>query len=130
MVNVVAGTEEDITIVSRQEVKINWAGTLTMASGSLSGEPTALSGFIYESGETQVQITDGSGRGQIRIPELNVVNKLLVKPKKADINATVAYISGNVAAVQYAVSFISGPVGTWSGLWFCSGLVDVFAWGR
>lgn len=133
MVNVVAGTEEDIEVVSRENVKINWCGTLTIYSGSLSGEQ--ISGHNYFSGESPIQPISTSGQTWMRISELNVVNKAIVIPKNPRYVAVPDYISGNVMRVQFQDIMASGHDVTqdttlWTSGCFLSGQVDVFAWGR
>ena len=137
-------SEEDVNVVSKHDTSIVWAGTKVLYSG-LDG--ANASGYQFLSGESDVEpINELSGRGRIRIPELNQLHKLFVFPKDPRIIARVNYVdltvgvtsglpsgdggcSGKMAMVEYR-HICSGCTAWESGTrFFNSGLVDVIAFG-
>ena len=148
-------TEEPVCIVSKENLCIVWAGAKALFSGAhVSGGPGAgASGYLYASGETDVEPINDSGWGHIRVPELSEVHFALVTPKKPCIQAAVDYlgnsgyvqsgiggISGNTMLVHYCDTCLnttasgdypvySGSICWNSGVSFISGIVDVVAFG-
>jgi hypothetical protein len=139
---VTKGMEEDVVVVSKQDLALVWAGTKAIYSGICGSNLAGASGYWFESGDVDIQPINDSGWGCIRIPELSEVHKLFVFPKNPNIQAAVDQaswvnvesgiggISGNVALVHYAV--IQGNSGFYSsgGMCWWSGAMDILGSGR
>jgi len=148
---VVRGTEDEVTVVSKQDLALVWAGTKVMFSGIQGSNEATASGYWFESGDVDIQPVNDSGWGHIRIPELSEVHKLFVFPKDPHLHARVSYgpaaytnvesglggVSGNVALLRWSMSqgtsgFYASGVYCWtSGLLEATSglLVDVLAIG-
>ena len=70
------GTSDNIAVIGRDDVKV-WFGTLTLFSGT----PHEGSGYMYDSGESNVKPIDQTGAGEIRIPDLSVVHQVQLTPR-------------------------------------------------
>jgi hypothetical protein len=145
---VTKGMEEDIVVVSKQDLALVWAGTKTIYSGICGSNEAAASGYWFESGQVDIQPINDSGWGLIRVPELSEVHKLFVFPKMpnlqgavdqatyANVESGIGGISGNVALVHYALiqgtsGFYSSGMMCWASGLLCanSGRFDLIAFG-
>jgi len=111
-------TEENVCIVSKEDLCIIWTGALILFSGAGSGGyplsgggGSQASGYNFWSGESDVEPIGGSGWGHIRIPEIAEVHKLFITPKMPCIQAAVDWQDGNCSGnIASGIGGVSGKV--------------------